>query len=187
MIEERLNAVEELVQKPELYNGLKNSIARFQDLELVLSLCVQQSRPATTQNLDQKMDRMIALKHVLEFLVPFSNLLAPATCKLLSGSRDLITKHAKNCELLLEMLHLLINDNAVVSKNAMSMRFARAMAIRANTNGLLDLDRATFCENVDDLENHTKVRICDMLVVYYDVQLQCIFVVKIRSFFFYRV
>ena len=31
------------------------------------------------------------------------------------------------------------------------------MAIRPNTNGLLDLDRAAFCENVDDLERHTKV------------------------------
>ena len=55
------------------------------------------------------------------------------------------------------MLHLVINESATSSKNATSMRFARAMAIRPNTNGLLDLDRAAFCENVDDLERHTKV------------------------------
>ena len=49
----------------ELYSGLKNSLSRFQDLELILSLCVQHTKPASTFLLDQKMDRMIGLKQVL--------------------------------------------------------------------------------------------------------------------------
>ena len=154
--------MEELVENSELYNGLKNSLTRFQDLELILSLCAQQSTSSaavSTNILDKKMDRMIGLKQVLEYLIPLSNLLAPATSSLLVGARNLVTKHAKNCDVLLKMLHLVINENAVVSKNASTMRFSRAMAIRPNTNGLLDLDRAAFCENVDDLENHAKVRV----------------------------
>ena len=145
------------MENTELFTGLKNSLSRFQDLELILSLCVQQSRPGSTHLLDQKMDRMIGLKQVLEFLVPLSALLAPATSPLLVGARQLVAKHARNCELLLQMLHLVINESTVLSRNTTAMRFARAMAVRPNTNGLLDLDRAAFCENVDDLENHTKV------------------------------
>ena len=57
------------------------------------------------------------------------------------------------------MIHLVINKNVYQQKRgaANSLRFARAMVIRPNTNLLLDIDRATFCENVDDLESHTKV------------------------------
>ena len=42
VMEERYEAIEELMSNPQLYNGLKNSLARFQDLELILSLCVRQ-------------------------------------------------------------------------------------------------------------------------------------------------
>ena len=62
------------------------------------------------------------------------------------------------------MIHLVINKNAYQQRSAASsLRFARAMVIRANINHLLDLDRAAFCENVDDLENHTKVIVCRIL------------------------
>ena len=133
---------------------------RFQDLEHILSLCAQQTKvgaAVSTPMLNKKMDRMIGLKLVLEYLTPLTNILAPATSSLLVGARDLIAKHGKNCEVLLQMLHLVINENVAVSRNASSMRFSRAFAIRANINGLLDLDRAAFCENLDDLENHAKV------------------------------
>ena len=42
MTEDRLEAVSELVDNPQLHQALKNSMPRFQDIELILSLCVQQ-------------------------------------------------------------------------------------------------------------------------------------------------
>ncbi len=41
MTEDRLEAVSELVENPQLHQILKNSLPRFQDIELILSLCVQ--------------------------------------------------------------------------------------------------------------------------------------------------
>ena len=41
MTEDRLEAVSELVENPQLHQVLKNALPRFQDIELILSLCVQ--------------------------------------------------------------------------------------------------------------------------------------------------
>ncbi len=105
------------------------------------------------------MDKVICLKGILEYMEPLSILLADVKSNILSLARDLLTKHAPDCSLLLEMMHLVINKNCYhqQKKGASNLKFARSMVVKENVNPLLDMDRAAMCENIDDLETHTKV------------------------------
>ena len=105
------------------------------------------------------MDKVICLKGILEYMEPLSNMLADVKSKILSAARELMTKHAPDCSLLLEMMDLVINKNCYhqQKKGASNLKFARSMVVKENVNPLLDMDRAAMCENIDDLETHTKV------------------------------
>jgi DNA mismatch repair ATPase MutS len=108
-IGERHEAVAEIIRAPELYNGLKMALARFPDLEQILSLCVQAAGPPALSNLhqiDMKMDRMVGLRQVLEYLPPLASLLEGAASRLLVRARDLLTSLTAGSALLLQMVQL---------------------------------------------------------------------------------
>ena len=109
MIAERHEAVAEIISSPELLNGLKTTLARFPDLEQILTLCVQAPGPAAVPNLHQidvKMDRMVGLRQVLEYLPPLASLLEGAASCLLSRSRDMLSALTARSSLLLQMVQL---------------------------------------------------------------------------------
>jgi hypothetical protein len=50
-----------------------------------------------------------------------------------------------------------INESATGRNNNSCMMFNRALTIKSDVNGLLDIARATFCEYVDLLEEYVQV------------------------------
>ena len=52
---------------------------------------------------------------------------------------------------------LVINESDAL-KNSHSMMFTRALSVKSDVNGLLDIARATFLEYVDHLEEYVQVR-----------------------------
>jgi hypothetical protein len=85
-IEERHEAVGELLRTPELYQGLRTALARFPDLEQILALCAQAPGAAHLPNIhqiDMKMDRMVGLSQLLEYLPPLASLVEGTTSRLL--------------------------------------------------------------------------------------------------------
>ena len=51
----------------------------------------------------------------------------------------------------------MINESDAL-KNSHSMMFTRALSVKSDVNGLLDIARATFLEYVDHLEEYVQVR-----------------------------
>ena len=69
IIEERLNAVEELIKRPEILTNIQTTLGRFCDLDQLLSLCVILPKQETIHTVEQRINQVIGLKHGLS-LVP---------------------------------------------------------------------------------------------------------------------
>ena len=61
--------------------------------------------------------------------------------RLLKKYSDTLAKHTGTASLLLDMLNLVLNDNARPTKNSNLSTNNRAMAVRSDVNGLLDMSR----------------------------------------------
>ena len=61
--------------------------------------------------------------------------------RLLKKYSDTLAKHTGTALLLLDMLNLVLNDNARPTKNSNLSPNNRAMAVRSDVNGLLDMSR----------------------------------------------
>ena len=159
LIVARQEAVAELGATHHLYADLRAMVARFPPLDSIMSLCIK--RPESHISLgqvDAKIDQMVGLRQVF--------LLLPSLCRLLQETRDsallkaqaaTLARHLGTSGLLLEMLNLVIREEATVGRSTNSnMKFSRAMAVKPDVNGLLDISRKTFFEIVDQLEQYVR-------------------------------
>ena len=62
----RLDVVEELTQKEELFQSLRAVLGRFLDVDHLLSMCVQVPKEETIKTTDNRITTVIYLKHTLE-------------------------------------------------------------------------------------------------------------------------
>jgi hypothetical protein len=95
---------------------------------------------------------MVALKQVLELFPPLHQLLQGSTSHLCKVASTMLSKQVNTSTLLLEMMHLVLIENAAVTKGSGAIKFSRALAVKPDVNGLLDIARTTFCEYVEFLE-----------------------------------
>lgn len=61
--------------------------------------------------------------------------------RLLRKYADTLVKYTDTASLLLDMLNLVLNDNARPAKSSNLASNNRAMAVRSDVNGLLDMSR----------------------------------------------
>jgi len=62
----RLDVVEELIQKEDLFQGIRTVLGRFIDVDHLLSMCVQVPKEETLKTTDSRITTVIYLKHTLE-------------------------------------------------------------------------------------------------------------------------
>ena len=157
LIQARQEAIAELMDRTDLYDSLKTTMSRFPDLESVLSLCIRKSElHITLAQVDVKMDQMISLRQIFHLMPSLSSALEKSQqSRLLMSHAAVLKKHLSSSALLLEMLNLVINDNISTRRGSgAAMKFHRAMAIKPDVNGLLDIARRTFSECVDQLKQY---------------------------------
>ena len=156
MIEDRLNLVEELINDMPFYNSLRNILTRFPDLDSVLNLCVKKPELSISNaQIDAKIDRMVALKQILQLLPTFHEILSKSESTICVKAVRMLHRHVHNSSLLLEMMQLVLIDSTNIGGRAAAasqQRLSRMMAVKQDVNGLLDLARTTFCEYVEQLE-----------------------------------
>ena len=156
VIEDRLNLVEELINDMPFYNSLRNILTRFPDLDSVLNLCVKKPELSISNaQIDAKIDRMVALKQILQLLPTFHEILSKSESTICVKAVRMLHRHVHNSSLLLEMMQLVLIDNTNIGGRAAAasqQRLSRMMAVKQDVNGLLDLARTTFCEYVEQLE-----------------------------------
>ena len=158
LIEARQEAVAEMVESPNLYDDLRSILGRFPALDSVLSLCIKrQDQSISLGQVDSKIDQMVGLRQVLHLLPSLLAALHQTQHSvLLKAQATTLTRHTGTAALLLEMLNLVISDSSLISRNNSAIKFSRAMAVRPDVNGLLDIARKTFCECVDQLEQYVR-------------------------------
>ena len=153
VIQDRLCLVEELINDMGFFNSLRNILTRFPDLDPVLNLCVlRQETQISSAQIEAKIDRMVSLKQILQLLPSFIEILSKSQSSICVKAVKKLRNHAKNSNLLLEMMYLVLqesNNNGI--KGGSSVKFSRAMAVKSDVNGLLDLARRTFMDYVDQM------------------------------------
>ena len=155
VIQDRLCLVEELINDMGFFNSLRNIISRFPDLDPVLNLCVKrQETKISSSQIEAKIDRMISLKQILQLLPAFTEILSKSKATICVQAVKKFRNHVKNSSLLLEMMYLVLEESNVGIKGSSSSgKFSRAMAVKADVNGLLDLARRTFCDYVEQMNS----------------------------------
>nr|XP_027211996.1 mutS protein homolog 4-like [Penaeus vannamei] len=89
-INARLNALQYLVDNPDLFYTLQSILGRFPDIDWLLSMCAQLHKEDTEQRCELRLNYVISLKNTLELLDPLASTLADATDPLLDSVRQVI-------------------------------------------------------------------------------------------------
>nr|XP_027211998.1 mutS protein homolog 4-like [Penaeus vannamei] len=146
-INARLNALQYLVDNPDLFYTLQSILGRFPDIDWLLSMCAQLHKEDTEQRCELRLNYVISLKNTLELLDPLASTLADATDPLLDSVRQSVSR--ADLQELLETLRGVMHEDARLVKGAAAMRAQRCYAIKSHVNGLLDVARKIYSEIID--------------------------------------
>lgn len=150
VIEARLDAVEELIEKPGIFHSLQSIVGRFCDIDQLLSLCVVLPKEDSLHAFEQRLNNVIGLKHALELVEPLHTVLHGTESRLLDNIRhELEDPRFRG---IFESVTDVVHENARVQKGSAAMRLQRCFALKNGLDGLLDVARRTYCEIVDDIE-----------------------------------
>ena len=155
LIEERLDAVAEMISHPEVLSSVQTTLGRFGDVDSLLSLCAILPKTRSIPVVEQRLNQIIGLKTVLNFIPALVAVLSvdiesELLRKIVSVLQDPVfaEMHEKLCEFICE--------EARVVKGAGAMKLQRCIVIKSGLNGLLDVARQTFCELVEDIDSEVK-------------------------------
>ncbi|KAL6105686.1 msh4 [Pungitius sinensis] len=145
----RLDTIQELLHENELFFDLKNVIARFLDIDQLLSVLVQIPKQETAQVAESKITHIIQLKHTLD-LVPRLRM------ALKNGNTALLKAYSASLEdnrfdMILEQIKTVINEDTTYLKGSLNLRTQKCYAVRPNINEFLDIARRAYTEIVDDI------------------------------------
>ncbi|XP_037802135.1 mutS protein homolog 4-like [Penaeus monodon] len=153
-INARLNALQYLVDNPDLFYTLQSILGRFPDIDWLLSMCAQLHKEDTEQRCELRLNYVISLKNTLELLDPLATTLADASDPLLDSVRQSVSR--PDLQELLKTLRGVMHEDARLVKGAAAMRAQRCYAIKSHVNGLLDVARKIYSEIIDDITAHVE-------------------------------
>ena len=155
LIEDRLDAVSELIERPEVLSTIQSTLGRFADLDSLLSLCAIVPKSDSISTVEQRINQIIALKHTLELL---PNLITSLNLEIHASLLQEILQVLEDeaYPLMLEQIVTVISKEAHIVKSSAAMKLQRCFAIRDGINGLLDVARKTYCDLVIEMEKLVK-------------------------------
>lgn len=147
----RQEVVSELTEKEDLFDNIQTVIARFLDIDHVLSMCVQIPKQETLKTAEANINNIIYLKHILELVDPLRNAL--------SNCENRLMKHFyKSLDdgryaLMKAKISSVIHDDTKYQKGMLHMRTQKCFAVKGSINGLLDIGRGTYAGIIEDINN----------------------------------
>lgn len=151
IIEARLDAVFELVNRPEILTNIQAILARMSDLDTTLSLCTVLPKADTLHMVEQSLNQIITMKHTLELLPGLITVLsAEIQSPLLLNILEVVKSEVYVA--MLEQIKCIISEDARINKGSAAMRLQRCFAIKEGICELMDLARQAYCELVKDVE-----------------------------------
>ncbi|XP_061165050.1 mutS protein homolog 4-like [Saccostrea echinata] len=145
----RQEVVSELTEKEDVFDNIQTVIARFLDVDHILSVCVQIPKKETLKTAEANINNLILLKHILELVDPLRNAL--------SNCENRLMKHFyKSLEdgryaLMKARIASIIHDDTKYQKGMLHMRTQKCFAVKGSINGLLDIGRGTYGGIIEDI------------------------------------
>ena len=153
IIDVRQEAVQELINRPEVLTNIQATLGRMCDLDNLLSLCAMLPKSDTLPFIEQRMNQIIGLKQALGLLPNLvTSLSADIESSILLEFLGVFKLEAFNE--MLDDIKQIISDEARIVKGAAAMRLQRCFAIKEGVHELLDLARQTYCELVKDIDTN---------------------------------
>ncbi|KAK9449441.1 muts domain V-domain-containing protein [Limtongia smithiae] len=149
-LEARYDALEELTQNEELFFSCQSSLAKFHDLDrLLTSLVSLPAKEATVQMSEQRINDIILLKDAVARLQQIEASLRGVRSDLLAAIKSLC---ADPCVAEVQaLINSSINEDCNWAKTAVELRNQRCYAVKQGRNGFLDVARQTYNEVTEDV------------------------------------
>lgn len=156
IIEERLDAIQELLSKPNFYTDVKSQLSHFSlvDIENLTSNIIQIDKTEDLTNAENKIDYMIKLKHILNFVEPL-------TAVLQYGENEMFKKYFEKLSEIpaREMLFLIeeVIDHVTFEKESINYRTQKCFAVKSGISGLLDISKQIYTTCISELEEQLEL------------------------------
>ncbi|KAI9551670.1 mismatch repair ATPase Msh4 [Daphnia sinensis] len=136
-IRQRLDAVEELASRPtDLHQPIKEILSRFVDVERAVNQCVVVPKNPSPSFVEQRINAVVALKHILSLVAPLGVALAKANSPLIvSLAKELATV---NDETLLSRIQDVLDERVKPVKGKIGMQRQRFRAVKMGVDLMLD-------------------------------------------------
>ncbi|KAG1709722.1 MutS 4 [Nymphon striatum] len=161
----RLDCVSELLNNQEMFFAIQSVLSRFVDVGNLLCLFIQVPKQETLRIAERKIVNVIQLKHTLELINQLKTALENAVHPIFKAfiMVDVIYLDESDACIyfqlledqryhsILEKIRTIVHNDTHYQKGALTMRTQKCFAVKANINGLLDIARRTYTENIDDI------------------------------------
>ncbi|KAI9814768.1 MAG: MutS protein msh4 [Pycnora praestabilis] len=140
----RLDALEELSTKENMFFAVRKALKSFLDVDKLLTALIIIPTKASVQNTEQAINNVVILKQFVISINLVFEALTGASCHLFVMVRELCAP--EKIEGIQQRINDVINDDITFSSQPLELRNQRTYAVRSNVNGLLDVARQTYKE-----------------------------------------
>ncbi|EPS44503.1 hypothetical protein H072_1502 [Dactylellina haptotyla CBS 200.50] len=149
ILEDRLDAVEELATNGEMFVGTKRALQAFGDMDRLLTSLITVPASSSLKFSERSINDVILLKKELASIIPIHEALVGCESKLLIAVRSLC--NFEKVQAVQDLIDEAISADAVWANTPVDLRHQRCYAVKSGVNGLLDVARQTYKEATEDL------------------------------------
>ncbi|EFX81651.1 mismatch repair ATPase Msh4 [Daphnia pulex] len=152
----RLDAVEELASRPtDLHQPIKEILSRFVDVERAVNQCVVMPKNPSPSFVEQRINAVVALKHILSLVSPLGSALAKANSPLIVAlAKELASI---DDEALLSCIQDVLDERVKPVKGKIGMQRQRFRSVKTGVDLMLDVCRRTHSDLETEMEGKCNV------------------------------
>ncbi|XP_034251645.1 mutS protein homolog 4-like isoform X2 [Thrips palmi] len=152
-ITKRQDSVQELVEKPDVAQKIREVFRQLPDVEQLLTLCMQ--TPSTidsTQAMETRVNYVLQLKTALESLPHIVAAMENVQSSLLCKAKKCLEDPRGN--LMKARILQTLNEDVKAPKGGKTAVFQKCFAVKSGINDLMDVARKTYCELINDMHEN---------------------------------
>ncbi|GJN66105.1 MutS protein msh4 [Purpureocillium lilacinum] len=148
----RLDALEELTTREELFREVRKALRLFHDVEKLLTKLIIVPTSKSISLVEEQIGQVLMLKNFLEAVPELFVALAPVQSALLVKVRELCCPGVTGP--ILANIQRVIEADVRYMKSPLDLRNQRTFAVKSGVNGMLDVARQTYKELTEEIHQH---------------------------------
>ncbi|CAI5442464.1 unnamed protein product [Caenorhabditis angaria] len=152
-IENRLDAVIELNEKPQLRDKLRNLLSRAHDLDRIMAMCIQTTASWTVRGAESNVNQIVKLAQTLKVISAMRDTMQniKLTSKLLLDKMEFLNDD--QFEEMMSILDETISDQHIQNKkNSLALKNVKCFAIKEGVSINLDVARKAYLELLNKVD-----------------------------------